>query len=116
MNLPEPETTPLALTAALFHEAGRLYDYIACGRAKDPWDDQPEEARERTMENVARTRNKSFEEFYEQLTAPFRMMDKPVASPDDTSDDLVRYARMQYGIVHGLLQTETTDTSSQGIA
>ncbi|MFJ6608228.1 hypothetical protein [Streptomyces lydicus] len=109
MTLPESETTPLALTAALFHEAGRLSDYITCGMPKAPWDDQPEDARKRTTEYVARARNQTFEEFYEVYTSPFRLMNKPVPEPTDASDALVRHARMLHSIVHGLLQTETAE-------
>ena len=112
MTLPESETTPLALTASLFHEAGRLADYISCGRPKAPWDELPDSEKGRIADRVARIRNQSFSEFYDWLSKPARMAEQQVAPATDERDDLVRHARMLHGIVHGLLQQEAMDVAS----
>ncbi|MFB7312969.1 hypothetical protein [Streptomyces sp. NPDC056192] len=103
--MPDADTTPLALTAALIHEANRTADAIAVGShlAKQPWEDQPNAAKERTIRLVERARSTNFEEFYEFFTMALRMAGHPVAPSTDANDGMVRHARMLHSIAHALV-------------
>ncbi|PVC80626.1 hypothetical protein DBP19_36420 [Streptomyces sp. CS090A] len=103
--LHEEDTTPIALTAGLIHEARRVTDAIAVGpaHAGRPWEDQSREAKARTIALVERARGEDFEGFYEFMTLAIRMAGRPVAPSTDTDNDLVRYARMIHAVVHALV-------------
>lgn len=77
MTLPDADTTPLGITAALLKDAG--------------------------VSHVLNSRSKSFEEYYEAVTHPFRMAGRDVAEPNDEDDELVRFARMRFAIIRCLL-------------
>jgi hypothetical protein len=101
----DADTTPIALTAALLHEAQRTADAIAVGShlAKQPWEDQPDAAKERTIRLVERARSMAFEEFYEFFTLAMHMAGQDVAPVTDVNDGMVRYARMLHSIAQALV-------------
>lgn len=109
--MPEEDTTPLALTAALIHEATRTVDTIAVGaqHAKRPWSDQTDAAKARAIRLVERARTGTFEEFYDFVTLALRMAGRTVAPSTDETDDLVRHVRMQHSIVQALIPASSSN-------
>lgn len=103
MTTADADTTPLAMTAALLHEAGRHYDYIQVGTTRATWDDLSDVQKSAAIDHVEVSRRRSFPEYYEALTTAFTMARKPVPDVTDEHSDLVRFARMRYAIIQCLV-------------
>ncbi|NUV54559.1 hypothetical protein G6W51_16905 [Streptomyces coelicolor] len=103
MTLPDADTTPLAITAALLNEAGRSIDLIQVGSARVPWEDLSSEQKDASVAHVQSSRGKSFEQYYEVVTSAHRQAGLPVPEVTDQRSDLVRFARMRYAIIQCLV-------------
>ena len=103
MTITDADTTPLAITAQLLHEAGRHYDYIQAGTARCVWDDLSDPQKSIAVDHVQSSRGKSFEEYYEVITSAHRQAGLPVPEVTDQRSDLVRFARMRYAIIQCLV-------------
>ncbi|TXS42927.1 hypothetical protein [Streptomyces sp. t39] len=104
----DADTTPLARTAALVHDAQRTFDSIALGPqwAKKPWNQQSENDKASTIRVVERAAGMTFEEFYDFYTLAPRLGGQPVPPSTDTSSPEVRYARMLHAIATAMLPTQ----------
>ena len=103
MTMTDADTTPLAMTAALLHEAGRHYDYLLVGTTRATWDGLSEAQKNLAIGHVESSRSKSFEEYYEVITSAYRQARRTVPDVTDEQSALVRFARMRYGIIQCLL-------------
>ena len=103
MTLPEADSTPLAITAALLHEATRSLDFIQVGSPRNPWAELSSEQKDTAVRHVLNSLSKSFEEYYEAVAQAHRAIGREVADPGDEADDLVRFARMRFSIIRCLL-------------
>jgi hypothetical protein len=103
VTFPDADTTPLAVTAALLHEATRSVDFIQVGSPRAPWDKLSSQQKDIAVQHVLTSLNRSFEEYYEVVTQAYRQIGRDVADPSDESDELVRFARMRHSIIRCLL-------------
>ena len=114
MTTPEADTTPLAMAAQMLHEVQRTFDQITCGLPKNPWSEQPDEAKDRQIRQVDGIWGKSFPEFFEHFCTPYRLMGKqPPADISDEGHEFVQYARMLHSIVHGVLGSRPPSEAEQ---
>lgn len=105
MTLPESDTTPLAITAALLHEGNRSVDLIRVGTTRSPWGELSSRQKDAAIGHVLSSIGKTFEEYYEGFTQAFHAIGREVADPSDETDELVQLARMRFAIINCLLPT-----------